>query len=180
MSALSDALVEANIEGWSAREIARRGGERVSHSQIGKYLKPAHPRPGEDVLQVFSDVFRIPMPRLRQLAALPAGDAEPYEAPAEANRLDSRQRRVVNELIRMLAETKAGDGDVDRDATPIVGQRGPEPSVEEVLAARGRADISYPDLRAVADSGDDVDAEKVDDLARRDREHHESQQQRDE
>jgi hypothetical protein len=110
VSALSDALVEANVEGWSAREIARRGGERVSHSQIGKYLKPTHPRPGEDVLQVFSDVFRIPMPRLRQLAALPAGDAEPYEPPAEANRLDSRQRRVVNELIRMLAETRAGDG----------------------------------------------------------------------
>lgn len=118
MSALSEALNAANVEGWSAREIARRGEDRVSHSQIGKYLKPSHPRPGEDVLQVFSDVFRIPMPRLRQLAELPAGAAEPYEPPAEANRLDSRQRRVVNELIRMLAETKAGDGHVDRDAAP--------------------------------------------------------------
>ena len=123
MSALSDALVEANVEGWSAREIARRGGDRVSHSQLGKYLKPTHPRPGEDVLQVFSDVFRIPMPRLRQLAGLPAGDPVPYEPPAEANRLDSRQRRVVNELIRMLAETKAGDGDVDRDAAPNTRDR---------------------------------------------------------
>lgn len=138
MSALSEALVAANVEDWSAREIARRGGDRVSHSQIGKYLKPTHPRHGEDVLQVFSEVLRIPMPKLRQLAGLPAGDPEPYLPPAEANRLDSRQRRVINELIRMLAETKAGDGDDARSAASIAGQSGPEPSVAEVLAARER------------------------------------------
>lgn len=146
MSALSDALVEANVEDWSAREIARRGGDRVSHSQIGKYLKPSHPRPREEVLQVFSDVFRIPMPRLRELAGLPAGGVEPYEPPQEANRLDSRQRRLVNELIRMLAETKAGDGDVERDATPMI-----EP------------------LRAVASEGDPADADAVTKTARRSR-----------
>lgn len=137
MSALSDALLAANVERWSAREIARRGGDRVSHSQLGKYLKPTHPRPGEDVLQVFSDVFRIPMPKLRRLAGAPAGGAEPYEPPAEANRLDSRQRRVINELIRMLAETRAGDGDVDRDAAPIAGAVGPpavgQPAVQAAM-----------------------------------------------
>jgi hypothetical protein len=139
VSALSDALLAANVEGWSAREIARRGDDRVSHSQLGKYLKPSHPRPGEYVLQVFSDVLRIPMPKLRQLAELPAGDPEPYEPPAEANRLDSRQRRVINELIRMLAETRAGDGDDDRDAsstkvTPI--DRGAEMRRPQKRAAR--------------------------------------------
>lgn len=121
MSALSEALVEANVDQLSAREIARRTGDRVSFSQLAKYFKPVHPRPGEEVLLVFSEVLNIPMPKLRSLAGQPAGESTPYEPPSEANRLDGRQRRVVNELIRMLAEAKAGDGDVDRDAAPIGG-----------------------------------------------------------
>lgn len=141
MSALSDALNEANSENLSVREIARRSGDRVSHSQLGKYLKPTHGRPGEDVLQVFSDVLKIPMPRLRQLAGLPAGGQEPYEPPREANRLDRRQRRLVDELIRVLAETKAGDGDV-RDATPMndpeVTQLRPAPEVQKRAARKPR------------------------------------------
>lgn len=134
MSALSDALNAANVEGWSARDIARRGGDRVSHSQLGKYLKPTHGRPGEEVLQVFSDVFRIPMPKLRRLAGAPAGSTEPYEPPAEANRLNGRQRRVVNELIRMLAETKAGDGD-GRDAasTSVTSLSPAEREIQETV-----------------------------------------------
>lgn len=134
MSALSDALNEANTEHWSVREIARRGGDRVHHSALGKYLKPTHGHPSEDVLEVFSDVLRIPMPRLRRLAGLPAGGETPYEPPREANRLDVRQRRLVTELIRMLAETKAGDGD-DQDAAPITG---PEPTVPDVLEVQRR------------------------------------------
>lgn len=117
MSALSDALNEANVNQWSAREIARRGGDRVHFATIATYLRGKHGRPGEEILQVFSEVLNIPMPRLRELAELPAGDEEPYEPPREANRLDKRQRKLVDELIRMLAETKAGDG-VDRDTAP--------------------------------------------------------------
>jgi transcriptional regulator with XRE-family HTH domain len=122
VSALSEVLVAANVENWSAREIARRGGDRVSHSQLGKYLKPSHPRPGEDVLQVFADVFKIPIRKLRELAGVPIGEEEPYDPPSEANRLSAHQRDVVSELIRMLAETKVGDGDdagADRSAAPI-------------------------------------------------------------
>lgn len=122
MSALSDALNEANVDQLSMREIARRSGDRVSHSALGKYFKPTHGRPGEDVLEVFSEVLHIPMPRLRQLADLPAGEGEAYEPPREANRLDRRQRRLVDELIKVLAESKGGEGDVDRDAPSIVAE----------------------------------------------------------
>lgn len=111
VSALSDALNQANVDQISAREIARRSGDRVSHSQLSKYLKPTHGRPGEDVLEVFSEVLNIPITRLRALAGLPAGDSAPYQPPREANRLDKRQRKVIDELIRMLAETKAGGED---------------------------------------------------------------------
>lgn len=124
MSALSDALNEANVENWSAREIARRGGDRVHFATIATYLRGKHGRPGEEILQVFSEVLHVPMSRLRQLADLPSGDEQPYEPPPEANRLDRRQRKLVDELIRMLAESKAGDGDVGRDAAPMKTEQG--------------------------------------------------------
>ena len=117
MSELSRALNEANVEQLSAREIARRAGNRVSHSQIGKYLKPEHPKPGEDVLSVFSEVLRLPLPNLRELAGLPAGGDTPYAPPPEANRLDRRQRELIDELIRMLVKTRGGEHGGDTAVT---------------------------------------------------------------
>lgn len=164
MSALSDALNEANVDQLSVREIARRGSDRVHHSALGKYFKPDHPRPSEEVLEVFSEVLRIPMPRLRQLASLPAGEGEAYEPPREANRLDRRQRRLVDELIRMLAEAKVGDGDVGRDATPMklaarsVGRppSGQEPDLsDEERAAQLGLDVVRPAYDAAQDPGED-------------------------
>lgn len=124
MSALSDALNEANVENWSAREVARRGDDRIHFATIAKYLAGRHGRPSEDVLEVFSEVLNVPLPRLRELAELPAGDEQPYEPPREANRLDKRQRRLVDELIRMLAEAKVGEGDAEkaRRYDAIMGQ----------------------------------------------------------
>lgn len=89
MSALSDALNEANVDGWSARDIARRSGDRVHFGTVSNYLTGRHGRPSEDVLEVFSEVLNIPMPRLRQLAELPAGDQEPYRRFC-LNRRDTR------------------------------------------------------------------------------------------
>lgn len=108
MSALSDALNAANTERWSTREIARRAGDRVSHTQLGKYLKPNHPQPSDAVLLAFSEVFGIPLPELRDLAGRPAGENEPYMPPPEANLLNARQRRAVDEMIRSMVTTDTG------------------------------------------------------------------------
>jgi hypothetical protein len=64
--------------------------------------------------------------------------------------------------------------DVGRDAASIdpFPESGSREEIEEWL--------DRPHLRAVADTGDQADAERVDELARRDREQHESQQSRDE
>lgn len=117
MSALSDALNDANTEGWSSREIARRADDRIHFGTVAAYLGGRHGSPSEDVLSVFAEVLKVPMPKLRELAGLPAGEIGPYKAPREADRLDRRQRRLIDELIRALADTttKAGEGD-GRDA----------------------------------------------------------------
>lgn len=107
MSSLSDALNEANVEAWSAREIARRGGDRVHFGTVAKYLNGSHGRPGEEVLQLFSEVLKVPMPALRELAGQAPGEPEPWTPPDVANRLDRRQRRVLDELIYMLVAPEA-------------------------------------------------------------------------
>lgn len=133
MSALSDALNAANVNDWSAREISRRTGGRLSHSVVADYLNGRQAkRPKEYVLQALSEVFpSLTVQQLRELAGYQAGEQEPYEPPEEAHRLDTRQRRAVDELIRLLAERTGGEQGGDTTATS-----GGERTVADVLAAR--------------------------------------------
>jgi transcriptional regulator with XRE-family HTH domain len=117
VSALSDALRKANVEQYSGREIARRAGDRVNQATINKYLAGQHGSPSEEVLRVFSEVLEIPMPKLRKLAGLPAGELGKYEPPSVADRLDRRQRRVLNELIHLLVDSDQDAADDDTEST---------------------------------------------------------------
>ena len=120
MSALSDALNEANVEGWSAAEIARRSGDLIHRATAANVMRGKHAAaPSDDVLRAFSVVFpKLTLQKLRSLAGLPAGEVEPYRPPAEADRLGARQRRAVDELIRLLAETAGGEHG-GRDTAPM-------------------------------------------------------------
>lgn len=116
MSALSDALNKANVNGWSSREIARRAGDRVHHATISKFLNGKHStNPGDDVLSAFAEVFpTLSLVELRRLAGRPAGEDEPYRPPAEAALLSARQRKAVDELIRsMVAVEPMGPEEYD-------------------------------------------------------------------
>ena len=120
VSALSEALNQANVEGWSARDIARRSGNKVSHSVVADYLNGRQAkRPKEYVLAAFTEVFpSLSIVQLRELAGLPAGEDTPWSPPDEVHRLSSRQQRALGELIRAIAagledEGSGGDG---RDA----------------------------------------------------------------
>lgn len=109
MSALSDALNAANVHSWSSRELARRSGNRVSHTQLAKYLKPDHPTPTDAVLAAFNEVFpTLSLPHLRELAGQPRGEDEEYVPPPEVARLSARQRKAVDEVIRSMATGASG------------------------------------------------------------------------
>lgn len=108
MSALSDALNDANVEGWSAAEIARRSGDRIHRATAANMLRGKHAaNPSDDVLEAFAEVLDIPLVKLRQLAGRPGGTAEPYVPPPEADLLDARQRRAVDEVIRSMVGAEA-------------------------------------------------------------------------
>lgn len=111
MTRLSELLTDANTAGVSARSIAREAqslGFSLNHDTAARYLRGDHGRPDEDTLVAFAKVLRVPLTRLRQAAALPSEETEPYIPPAEASRLSRRQRRAVDEVIRAMVQPATG------------------------------------------------------------------------
>lgn len=109
MSELSELLTRSLPDGWSGRQVARdaeRRGLRLSPATANNYLNGRGGRPSEDVLKAFSAVLTIPLARLRAAAGLPAGEGHEYTPPAEASRLNRRQRLAVDELIRSIVTTQ--------------------------------------------------------------------------
>ena len=112
MTALSELLQASNTTNLSARTIARNARElgfSLNHDTAARYLRGNHGTPDESTLQALSKVLRISMTKLRTAAALPNEVTEPYRPPAESSRLNRRQRRAVDEVIRaMLQPTTTG------------------------------------------------------------------------
>lgn len=132
MTALSDLLTVSNTNRWTTREIAglaEKKGHQLAQPTVSKYLSGRHGRPTEPVLAAFSDVLNIPIHKLRAAAGVPTGDGEPWAPPAEANRLDRRQRLALEELIRSMvtSETTGEDRtDDDQDATRMGREAQPD------------------------------------------------------
>jgi len=123
MSALSDLLVSHIPDGWSWRRVGREAesrGHAMSSATTSKYLGGRHGVPSESVLLAFSDVLAIPIEKLREAARVPVGEEPPYVPPAEANRLDRRQRAAVDELIRSIVD--AGDARMQATARRYAAQ----------------------------------------------------------
>jgi len=146
MSALSDLLNKANGGSLSARSLARNAqaaGFTLNHDTAARYLRGDHGRPDEATLLALSKVLRIPLSRLRAAASLPAEETEPYRPPAEASRLNRRQRRAVDEIIRAMLETsatgKADDLEARRGRRKPV-KRSPTANPTTRAARRGAAE----------------------------------------
>ncbi|MGI8665547.1 MAG: hypothetical protein ACR2N4_05895 [Jatrophihabitans sp.] len=138
MSSLSELLNAANSAGLSARSIAREAQARdfsLNHDTAARYLRGDHGRPDEDTLVAFASVLDVSLAELRTAANLPAEETEPYRPPAEASRLNRRQRRAVDEIIRAMLET--------RSSAPQVSTLKPRPDADEqagLAARRGSAE----------------------------------------
>ena len=130
MSALSELLQAENSKGLSARAISQAARElsfTLNHDTAARYLRGEHGTPDESTLRAFSAVLGISLSKLRRAASLPADVTEPYQPPAEADRLNRRQRRAVDEVIRAMLQAPPASPVTDLDA-----RRGKQP-------ARGKA-----------------------------------------
>lgn len=113
MTRLSEVLREANASGLSARGVARIARERgysLNHDTAARYLRGDHGRPDEATLIAFADVLNVDLAALRVAANLPAELTTPYVPPAEASRLNRRQRLAVDEIIRAMLDPGASNG----------------------------------------------------------------------
>ncbi|HSY15538.1 MAG TPA: hypothetical protein VK816_06095 [Jatrophihabitantaceae bacterium] len=107
VTALSDLLARSNTAGMSARSIARQARElgfTLNHDTAARYLRGDHGRPDEVTLVALSAILAIPLIELRAAADLPTEETEPYTPPADSSRLNRRQRRAVDEIIRAMLE----------------------------------------------------------------------------
>ncbi|WP_010549635.1 helix-turn-helix transcriptional regulator [Brachybacterium paraconglomeratum] len=169
MTALSDLLTASNTNRWTTREIAglaEKKGHQLAQPTVSKYLSGRHGRPTEPVLAAFSDVLNIPIHKLRAAAGVPTGAGDPWQPPAEANRLDRRQRRALEELIRSMVTSEADTedewydqlyaADVDRHAqpdgvTPPAPKRRPrQEDYDRAADASGPSLLEADDARAAA------------------------------
>lgn len=107
MSRLSEVLREANQGRHSARGLARLAKDRgysLNHDTAARYLRGDHGKPDEATLVAFADILNVDLAVLRTAADLPAELTTPYVPPAEASRLNRRQRLAVDEVIRAMLD----------------------------------------------------------------------------
>jgi hypothetical protein len=115
VSALSDVLRRANNGGLSARQVSRLARERgftLNHDTAARYMRGDHGQPDESTIMAFAQVLDIGLEVLRAAAGLPHEQIEPYVPPHEASRLNRRQRRAVDELIRAMLDSRSGSATI--------------------------------------------------------------------
>ncbi|WP_322544458.1 hypothetical protein U2G91_15800 [Rhodococcoides fascians] len=109
MSHLSEYL-QAHKGDRSIREIGRECGRRghdVGESTVIPYFKGSNRGTSDKVLIALADVLNLPVTRLRELAEKPAGESSPWSPPVEANMMNDRQRKAVDELIRAFVKAES-------------------------------------------------------------------------
>ncbi|MGO1664127.1 MAG: hypothetical protein ACTHYO_10470 [Micrococcaceae bacterium] len=108
MSKLSDRLAQAkreldiSIRGMS--EAATKAGYTLSTHSASVYTNGKHPdAPDQRTLEALAHVLRVPLGEVLELAGHERHD-EPFTPHKSADLLTDRQRKAVNEIIRLLAD----------------------------------------------------------------------------
>lgn len=149
MSELSDLLRSANVEELSTRQIAQRTGGMIGHDLVAKYLRGEHPTdPDERIVEALHMAFpKLSKTRIRNAAKVPPGEPEDWQPPPEANRLNKRQRRAVEELIRSIVAPTAASLDGATDRVTGAGAQAPPVDEEPIVHPREEPGRSEADAR---------------------------------
>lgn len=86
---------------YSLNDLGRRSG--IATTTVAA-LVYGRRQSDERTIQQVADAMRLPVTTIREWAATTLGEAEPFKLPAEANRLNRRQRAAVIELVRSMIE----------------------------------------------------------------------------
>lgn len=150
MSRLSDLL---NGQPVSARQAAARAedeGIPLPYGTIAAYWSGKHGRPSAKTLERLAAVLPLSIGQLQKAAWGKETELGEYTPPREADLLDHRQRRAVDELIRsIVAAQEARHEDQGTKSTPSTTPVDGETGIR-------RAPMSEPDVAWPA-TGVDVD-----------------------
>lgn len=102
MSTFADLIREA-LPDDSRREIARKTG--VAPETINRIMRDEGD-PDAATVDKIAHALKLDVQKAREAVDKPRGESSPYEPPAEANLLDERQRRAVDEIIRVIVASQ--------------------------------------------------------------------------
>lgn len=137
------------------------GQRSPTYETFRRIRQAGHTNINDETATALATMLEVPVETVYLAARIPPR-LGPFELPGRADALDPGERAAVLGVV---------------DA--ILGAKGAAARADIVWGGTGSGKTETG-LRAVADIGDPADADQVDEMARRDREHHESQQQRDE
>lgn len=148
MSTFADLIREA-LPDDSRREIARKTG--VAPETINRIMRDEGD-PDAATVDKIAHALKLDVQKAREAVDKPRGESSPYEPPAEANLLDERQRRAVDEIIRVIVAASQGVGNAV-EATTQSDTPGEAAESEKTQAADGRDQRQADHDLAARDTG---------------------------
>lgn len=95
----------------SMRQLATASG--ISHTAVARIIH-GEGTPSDESIQQMAGTLRVaPADLYRMVGLATPTDAKRYEPPAESARLTVRQRRAVDEIIRLFAAATQADDKID-------------------------------------------------------------------
>ena len=117
VSKLSELLKSQPLSAKQASVVAEERNIHLPYGTIAAYWAGSrHGRPSHSTLTALAEVTGIPLPKLQQAAW---GMTEPlgaYTPPEEAHLMDARQRRLVDELIRVVVASNGASNEPEQPA----------------------------------------------------------------
>ena len=154
MSTFADLIREA-LPDDSRREIARKTG--VAPETINRIMRDEGD-PDAATVDKIAHALKLDVQKAREAVDKPRGESSPYEPPAEANLLDERQRRAVDEIIRVIVASQGVGNAVEATTqSDAPGEAGEDQKTVELPRAARRGGSSEGRARRRKQDEDDQD-----------------------
>ena len=153
MSNLSDLLNGQPVSARQAAAEAERRGIKLPYGTIAAYWSGKHGRPSAGTLEKLAAVLPLSLGQLQRAAWDAETNLGEYRPPREADLLNSRQRRALDELIRSIVAAK-GATDEDQDTQD---PQGDPPADGEAGTRRPPMTVTHLDDHRAPDVDDMLD-----------------------
>lgn len=173
VSNLSDLLNSQPVSARQAAAAAEDKGIKLPYGTIAGYWAGKHGRPSARTLESLAAVLPLSLGQLQTAAWGKATKLGEYRPPREADLLDARQRRALDELIRSIVAAKeagnedqgtqnpqgdpATDGEAGTRGTPMNDERRQSDFglVQRNLPGPSRGEQLHRDVQAAGEESQD-------------------------